>query len=128
VTDIWYRRHDEYDTASASSRGSRERHDLPLQRVRRVCDGLLARPQLAPPLVPQASVGSLEVGRSLRTTSERADRPRADSCFALVEQPLDEVGAAQLVLVPCERLLPRRETLAARRKEQRASVLRRTTI
>jgi hypothetical protein len=28
-TDIWYRRQDEYDTASASSRGRRERHDLP---------------------------------------------------------------------------------------------------
>jgi hypothetical protein len=34
-----------------------------------------------------------------RTTSERGDRPRADSCFALAEQQSDEAGRASLLLV-----------------------------
>src|SRR3954451_1200063 len=37
----------------------------------------------------------------LRTTSERADRPRAEDCFALAKQSSGEVSAVHLVLVHC---------------------------
>jgi hypothetical protein len=36
-----------------------------------------------------------------RTTSERADRPRAEDCFALAKQSSGEVSAVHLVLVHC---------------------------
>src|SRR3954451_24786777 len=39
----------------------------------------------------------------LRTTSERADRPRAEDCFALAKQSSGEVSAVHLVLVHCGR-------------------------
>jgi hypothetical protein len=55
--------------------------------------------------------------RSQGTTSERADRPRADSCFALAEQESGTAGPAQLVLVRSERELRSTRAVASASKQ-----------
>jgi hypothetical protein len=50
----------------------------------------------------------------LGTTSERADRSRAEGCFAQAEQSPEEAGLAQLVLVRREAPGSRSDTLASR--------------
>jgi hypothetical protein len=52
-----------------------------------------------------------------RTTSERADRPRADFCFAMPEQSSEEAAPAQLVLVQGERGGSTARALAASRMQ-----------
>ena len=53
--------------------------------------------------------------RSPRTTSERANRLRADSCFALAERSSQELVPAQLGFVPCERLAADERNARSRR-------------
>lgn len=76
--------------------------------------------------------------RSLRTTSERADRGHADACFNLAEQASEEAGPTHLVLIRSGRVgrpqrrrsqILRCETAAvasgarARREARRSAVL-----
>src|SRR5918992_3311001 len=54
----------------------------------------------------------------LSDTSERADRARADFCFAMAEQPSEEAAPVQLPLVPSGRVPGASQGACSSRKAQ----------